>query len=180
MNNPFSLLSVSIAEFDKLCGNSLTHTYPKSVKLEEHYPSCNIADKCIPDGGHIYSEDQTGIILPVNGDQKELIQMIQQHIPSFKCASRTPSTPTTPGTLTLPSPSVNDGYLSPSSPVATQTQYLYGSVLFRNKLDERVRRGAIQKSILVITTKPLFTLFTPIMRDVIERLVFCIMESYSE
>nr|CAG4719028.1 unnamed protein product [Naegleria fowleri] len=160
--NSFCVLSVSIAEFDKLCGNSLTHTYPRDVHLEKYYPTLNIADKCIPDGGHIYSEDQTGIILPISEDKSELIQALQKYVPSFK-TSTTPLSPKTPS-LTVGNDNI---------PVIQQPagQYLYGSVLFRNKLDDRVKRGAIQKSILVVTTKPLFTLFTPLMRDAIERII---------
>ncbi|EFC46437.1 predicted protein [Naegleria gruberi] len=161
--NPFNLLSISIAEFDKLSGNSLTHTYPTDVHLEKYYPTSNIADKCIPDGAHIYHEDQTGIILPITEDNTELIQVLHKYISSFKfTTSPTPPKPI-PSSPSSNIPNNNDNGFQNS-------QYLYGSVFFRNKLDDRVRRGAIQKSILVVTTKPLFTLFIPLMRDAIDRI----------
>ncbi|KAL9658793.1 hypothetical protein ABK040_005947 [Willaertia magna] len=165
----FALLSISIAEFDILDGNTLSYTYPKTVQLEKYYPEFQIADKCIPDGGHIYSEDQTGIILPIDESNVELQEMLNQHLPNFKLIKTcSPSTPITNNNEN------SDNVSSNNVDISQQHQhYLYGSVFFRNKIDDRVRRGAIQKSILVVTTKPLFTLFTSLLRDTMEQISQC-------
>jgi hypothetical protein len=115
---------VCIAEFDILKGNTLSYIYPPERDIQTEYSipdesvpySVNLADMCLPDGAHVYEEDQTYMFLPVKGTRMRNILEL------------------TEGQNTV-----------------------YGLVLFRNKRDSTVKRGAIQKSIVLLASQPYFT-----------------------
>jgi hypothetical protein len=83
----------------------------------------------LPDGGHLYEEDSTFIVL-------------ESPPPELYKSKKTEETSDSP---------------------------LYGMVFFRNKKDNTVKRGAVQKSILLFCFKPLFTVFDPLMRLALSR-----------
>jgi len=47
---------------------------------------------------------------------------------------------------------------------------LYGMVLFKNKKDTTVKRGAVQKSLLLFCFRPMFSVFEPLMRVTLNRI----------
>ncbi|KAL0481302.1 hypothetical protein AKO1_012751 [Acrasis kona] len=129
---------VCIAEFDILKGNTLSHTYPPHRDVQELYSNAdhellaplNIADMCLPDGAHVYEEDQTYMILPVKGvEMRKELELTESQ------------------------------------------KYIYGCILFRNKKDSTVKRGAIQKSILLLSSQPYFTMWDGMMRNTINRVI---------
>lgn len=92
----------------------------------DFYKDRKLADLALPDGGHLYSEDATLIVLDT------------------------------------PPPEIFQG---------NEKGPLYGMVYFRNKPDPTVKRGAIQKSFLLFTFKPLFTVFEPLMKLGLSRIL---------
>jgi hypothetical protein len=47
-----------------------------------------------------------------------------------------------------------------------EEEILYGIVLFRNKKDSSVKRGAIQKSLVIFSFKPYFSTWKPLMKSI--------------
>lgn len=54
-------------------------------------------------------------------------------------------------------------------PANLEDERLFGMVLFRNKRDAKVKRGAIQKSIVLLSFSPYFSVWEPLMRTTILR-----------
>lgn len=69
-------------------------------------------------------------------------------------------------------PYPSDDQHANNGPIENPNEMLYGMVLFRNKRDKSVKRGAIQKSLLLLATKPLFSVWEPLMRASILRYAF--------
>lgn len=92
----------------------------------DYYKDRKLADLALPDGGHLYTEDATLIVL--DPPPSEIFQ-------------------------------------------STEKGPLYGMVYFRNKPDSTVKRGAIQKSFLLFSFKPLFTVFEPLMKIGLSRIL---------
>eukprot|EP00516_Mucochytrium_quahogii_P002810 CAMPEP_0203755186 /NCGR_PEP_ID=MMETSP0098-20131031/8677_1 /ASSEMBLY_ACC=CAM_ASM_000208 /TAXON_ID=96639 /ORGANISM=" , Strain NY0313808BC1" /LENGTH=657 /DNA_ID=CAMNT_0050646543 /DNA_START=81 /DNA_END=2051 /DNA_ORIENTATION=+ len=62
--------SVSVAEFDELKGNCISYVFPSNPKppITSHQPQ-DIAELCLPDGGHKRSCDSIYILLSGEGDK---------------------------------------------------------------------------------------------------------------
>lgn len=61
-----------------------------------------------------------------------------------------------------------------NGPIESAGDILYGMALFRNKRDPSVKRGAIQKALVLFCTKPFFSVFEPLMRIALLRCVIFI------
>src|SRR3989338_6609674 len=74
---------VCIAEFDILKGNTLSYIYPPERDVQTDYSipdesvpnAMNLADMCLPDGAHVYEEDQTYMFLPAKPRMKHILEM---------------------------------------------------------------------------------------------------------
>jgi hypothetical protein len=126
---------VCIAEFDIIKGNTLSHSYPPEVDIQNQYllsddgsAPINIADMCLPDGSHVFEEDTTYLFLPVKNDMQNL--------------------------------QLEDGQ-----------DVIFGMVCFRNKKDPTVKRGAVQKSIVLFTSKANFVSMEPILQTALNRIM---------
>ena len=63
------LHSVSVAEFNELKGNTLSLTYPASASpAVESHTAEDIAELCLPDGGHKHESDSVYLLLTGAGD----------------------------------------------------------------------------------------------------------------
>lgn len=137
----------NFSEFDIDIGNTLSCTVPKDVSFVHYIGDKNLADLCLPDGAHIYEEDSTFIFL-----KQQTLQDIQESY------SKTGTKKTLYRRRSIL------GYNEKKKLPA-----LYGMVLFKNKKDSSVRRGAIQKSIVLFSYKPLFKLYEPMLRLALNR-----------
>jgi len=52
---------------------------------------------------------------------------------------------------------------------ATTTNITYGMSFFKKKADKTVRRGAIQKAVVVFSTIPAFAMYSPILRALVDQ-----------
>jgi hypothetical protein len=137
---------VCIAEFDILKGNTLSFTYPPHVDINAEYEK-NIGDLCLMDGSHIYKEDMTYLFLKMTPKQKQFFHIDES------------LTPTTTPTATSSADGMNNNSLA-----LEEQRYIYGTVLFQNKRDETVKRGAIQKSLVLFSVQPIFSVWEPLLR----------------
>lgn len=143
----FSLPSL-VSEFDINIGNTLSCKVPKDASFSEFFslPDRNLSDLCLPDGAHIFEQDTTMIFLTrISADKKR--------------KSRRPSNKKTKQTKT--------------ENVNNQPNMLFGLVLFRNKKDSTQKRGAVQKSIVLFSYLPLFSVWEPLMRAAMHRCDIC-------
>jgi len=126
------LHSVSFAEFDIDVGNTLTHRYPQFTLAE--YDDEYLGNCCLPDGGHIHREDRTFLVLQVR--QKTKVTKKSKKNKQKK---------------------KEDG--DEESTEKEQLRTLYGVAYFVSRTDSTVKRGALQKSILVLSYHPYFDLY---------------------
>eukprot|EP00736_Rhodelphis_marinus_P002880 Rmarinus@m.5798 len=150
--------SVSIAEFDIDIGNTLTIRYP-DFELEE-YDYQSLANLCLPDGAHLHTEDISYLLLHVTPKASKKGGILSRFSGKNEKDGATESA-------------------SPTSDAATSGDMahdqedgkviLYGIALFRNKKDDTVRRGAIQKSMLLLSQRPYLNLYEEVLRKAMVR-----------
>jgi len=178
------LHSVSFAEFDIDVGNTLAHKYPQ-FKIDE-YDDEYLANCCLPDGGHIHAEDRTFLILQVK--HTVLASSLAPSAPGKKGKGSSSSSSSSSKKDKKAKKSARkekdkekdddddddaeDGD-APSSAVSrnsvthavaaaeggSETVTLYGVGYFRNRPDKTVKRGAIQKAILILAWQPFFEMY---------------------
>lgn len=157
------IIFIILLEFDIDKGNTISSTYPNNYNWDQ-FKEKNIADLCLPDGAHIHSEDWTYILL---------------HAKSLNSnnTSVTPKKNTKDKRLSLTSNITNietdslfrlysNQELNDDTPTEEWEVY-YGISIFKNKADKTVKRGAVQKSILLISKQPYFSLYEPILKHCI-------------
>ena len=129
-------------------GNTLTHRYPQ-FKLDE-YDDEYLGNCCLPDGGHIHSEDRTFLILHIKKKIKTKVK--------DKKKRRKDSKKDEPQTESQ----------GDDESVEVE-EILYGVSFFMSRHDKTVKRGAIQKSILLLSSQPHFELFYHPAKATLER-----------
>lgn len=143
-------------------GNTLTHKYPQ-FKLEE-FDDEYLANCCLPDGGHIHSEDRTYHILPIKitqKKQKSAKKLTKKKLKKDETVDPEDIEPESE--LQSPRSSPSSPSLSPSTSPdhpEDEERILYGVGYFRNRPDKTVKRGALQKAILVLTWQPFFEIYS--------------------
>lgn len=83
--------------------------------------------------------------------------------------------PPTGGTGSAGGASTASSNAQPGSGASAQTgldpDLVYGLAMFQNKSDKTVRRGAIQKSLLIISRAPIFDIYQPILRHALAHIM---------
>eukprot|EP00761_Pharyngomonas_kirbyi_P011396 gb/GECH01011421.1/.p1 GENE.gb/GECH01011421.1/~~gb/GECH01011421.1/.p1 ORF type:complete len:851 (+),score=162.09 gb/GECH01011421.1/:1-2553(+) len=136
-----NIFSISISEFDIDIGNTLSTTYP-NIPLEDMYSDRTLADLCLPDGSHLYKEDISYMILPCPKDIKGALKMKKSKKKSKEIKME-----------------------------FEKEKYLYGIILFHNRKDESVRRGAVQKSMLLLSYQPHFNVWEKFMKVALSKIM---------
>jgi hypothetical protein len=137
-------------EFDIDKGNTLSSVFPSDFDFKQ-FAQTNIADLCLPDGAHIHTEDWTYLFLHKNSTSATVK------------ASSTPNLPTSSSEASLGAKS--------RSPETATVDIIYGIAFYKKKADSSVKRGAIQKSVLFLLTKPAYALVEPMMRATVDQLL---------
>lgn len=137
-----------ILEFDIDKGNSLTSTYPSDYDWS-HFREKNIADMCLPDGAHIHEMDWTYLLLhstkkPSVPQKKPLVDK-----------RRSINTAIDPEALKN---------LEHEETIEEEPQIYFGLAFFKNKSDKTVKRGAVQKSLLIVSKTPHFDQYCQILQ----------------
>jgi hypothetical protein len=146
LTQPFS----AVTEFDIDKGNTLSAVFPSEYDFRQ-FSQTNIADLCLPDGAHIHTEDWTYLFLHKNSGDTSI---------------KSPSASTSPS-------GQPDAPISAKSrsQLANPVDIVYGIAFFKKKADSSVKRGAIQKSVLFLSTKPCYALFEPLVRATVDQLL---------
>jgi hypothetical protein len=121
-------------EFDIDVGNTLTHRYPQFTLAE--YDDEYLGNCCLPDGGHIHREDRTFLVLQVRQKTK-----VTKKSKKNKRKKK------------------DDNADEDSAEEKEQLRTLYGVAYFVSRTDATVKRGALQKSMLVLSYHPYFDLY---------------------
>ena len=119
-------------EFDIDVGNTLTHRYPP-FSLEK-YDDEYLGNCCLPDGGHIHQQDRTFLILHVKPSSLEPRKLKKVKSKRKKLNNE---------------PLEEEG----------ESKVLFGVGYFICRKDPTVKRGAIQKSMLILSYQPYFEVF---------------------
>lgn len=133
------VLYVAVAEFDITLGNTLSTVVPSDVWPHGETASHeDVAHLCLPDGGHLFAEDWTYLLMA----------------------------PAAPGAGGFAGTSAGAGAEADAGPAAPAraSGRLYGVAHFLNKRDASKKRGADQRSLLVMMSAPLFDTVEPFMR----------------
>ena len=213
-------------EFDIDKGNTLSSYWPQRFEWSK-FEETNIADLCLPDGGHLHAEDWTYLFLhlkaaptaaPGSGGTGTKRPVKKVDPPRSLTASgsggpasgasasvslntaavaelgaRTRADSLSPGSLSprpansprknLPLEQISEaestegqgnggttpgGNAAPAGPV---NDLVYGLAMFLNKSDKNARRGAIQKSLLLVSRAPIFDLYQPILRHSLQHIL---------
>lgn len=224
---PSPTLLSATTEFDIDKGNTLSTFWPQRFEWSK-FEESNIADLCLPDGGHLHSEDWTYLFLhwkasaqaaPGSGGVGGKRPVKKVDPPRSLTASGTGAAASGgPAGVSLNTAAVAElgartradslspGSLSPR-PVASPRKALpldqipetenseapgnggttpggtavpangpandlvYGLAMFLNKSDKNARRGAIQKSLLLISRAPIFEVYQPILRHALQHIL---------
>ena len=121
-------------------GNTLTVRVP-DFELPG-YSHQDLANLCLPDGAHLYTEDRTYLVLPLPEDYEAQSRKL------IKARKRAGA--------------------SSETALGTRGQsdvYLFGVALYHNKRDPTMKRGAVQRSMLLLLTEPVVGLFLPVLRE---------------
>ena len=134
-------------------GNTLAHRYPP-FSLDE-YDDEYLGNCCLPDGGHIHGHDTTFLILHLKSPQPALLPTKKK-----KGLMRTQK-----------KKDLAEEEVGASSAESGDTEgcILYGVAYFISRTDSTVKRGAIQKSILILSYHPYFNLFYKPAKAILER-----------
>ena len=140
-------------EFDIDVGNTLTHRYPP-FQLEE-YDDEYLGNCCLPDGGHIHGQDRTFLILHLKALSVPAGTIKKKKLKKLKKKDE------------IKEEDVKQAALLEL--VDEQGITLYGVGYFISRTDSTVKRGAIQKSILILSYHPYFDLFYEPAKATLER-----------
>ncbi|EFC41033.1 hypothetical protein NAEGRDRAFT_80839 [Naegleria gruberi] len=156
------IFCVCIAEFDLLKGNTLSHVYPPERRTILNTFTSHLGDYCLPDGAHYFEEDATYLVIPSNVVSSSLYSYLKSGASSNNVSSVSNSENSSVVNNTQQVMEFIEPYVD---------KPMYAHCLFRNKKDERVKRGAIQKSIILFSSKPLFTVYENLLRLALNRIL---------
>ena len=117
-------------------GNTLTHRYPQFSLAE--YDDEYLGNCCLPDGGHIHREDRTFLILHIR-EKKQPFRSKSKLLKRKKLAE-----------TQIRDEDEQEEFV---------TKVLYGVAYFVSRTDATVKRGALQKAILILSSHPYFDLY---------------------
>ena len=130
--------SVSYALFDLALGNNIAYTFPEGIALAEQWEAKNLQDYCFPDGAHDNLSDCVDMVL---------LRKKPEGVPD--------------ASVTAHSGQVHEQDAALGAPVT------YGVACYHLKKDSTADRGAIQRSMLILTDTPLHQVLRAVARHVI-------------
>ncbi|KAG2386154.1 hypothetical protein C9374_002600 [Naegleria lovaniensis] len=172
------IFCLCLAEFDLLKGNTLSYVYPPERRAILSHFSQHMGDYCLPDGAHYFEEDTTLVVIPSNVtgslksfnlDENEETSLGNGMIGATEGDMGNNNQSTSTATGSSSSSSQQQNMLSFIEPYVDKPMYAH--CLFRNKKDSRVKRGAIQKSLILFSTQPHFTVYENLLRVAINRIL---------